>query len=75
VELSFKLYPCGRGNHAVLDAALELYRRLDLAAADAGADGAEVVFGSPAKPLSDVQLQAKFRDCAAMLCGPFSGNG
>jgi 2-methylcitrate dehydratase PrpD len=43
VELSFKPYPCGRGNHAVLDAALELYRRLDLATADAGADVAEVV--------------------------------
>jgi hypothetical protein len=25
VELSFKPYPCGRGNHAVLDVTLELY--------------------------------------------------
>jgi 2-methylcitrate dehydratase PrpD len=43
VELSFKPYPCGRGNHAVLDVAVELYRRLDLATADAGAGIAEVV--------------------------------
>jgi 2-methylcitrate dehydratase PrpD len=166
VELSFKPYPCGRGNHAVLDATLELYRRLDLATADVGAEVAEVVlttnprtyrdqlspeatkrrpsqvveaqfslpflvaaaltrgrvgiaevarvddaqvlalseriqgsirddapegwaqvyvcrtggraasletttpFGSPAKPLSDAQLQAKFRDCAAHAIRP-----
>jgi 2-methylcitrate dehydratase PrpD len=43
VELSFKPYPCGRPNHAILDAALELYHRLDLASADAGAGIAEVV--------------------------------
>jgi 2-methylcitrate dehydratase PrpD len=43
VELSFKPYPSGRPNHAVLDAALELYQRLDLATADAGAGIAEVV--------------------------------
>jgi 2-methylcitrate dehydratase PrpD len=43
VELSFKPYPSGRPNHAILDAALEIYRRLDLAAADAGAGIAEVV--------------------------------
>ena len=30
-ELSFKPYPCGRGTHAIIDAALELYRDLDLA--------------------------------------------
>jgi 2-methylcitrate dehydratase PrpD len=43
VELSFKPYPSGRPNHAILDAALELYHHLDLATADAGADIAEVV--------------------------------
>jgi 2-methylcitrate dehydratase PrpD len=36
VELSFKPYPCGRPLHAILDAALELYHRLELAAAEAG---------------------------------------
>ena len=30
-ELSFKPYPCGRGTHAIIDAALDLYRDLDLA--------------------------------------------
>jgi 2-methylcitrate dehydratase PrpD len=43
VELSFKPYPSGRPNHAILDAALELYHRLDLATADAGTGIAEVV--------------------------------
>jgi 2-methylcitrate dehydratase PrpD len=43
VELSFKPYPCGRPHHAILDAAIELYRTLDLATADAGAGIAEVV--------------------------------
>ena len=42
-ELSFKPYPCGRRVHATLDVALELYRRLDLATAPAGAEIAEVV--------------------------------
>jgi 2-methylcitrate dehydratase PrpD len=43
VELSFKPYPSGRPNHAMLDAALELYHRLELASAAAGAGVAEVV--------------------------------
>jgi 2-methylcitrate dehydratase PrpD len=43
VELSFKPYPSGRPNHAILDAALELYRSLDLGSTDAGAGIAEVV--------------------------------
>ena len=42
-ELSFKPYPCGRGLHAILDAALALYDTLDLAAAAAGADIADVL--------------------------------
>jgi 2-methylcitrate dehydratase PrpD len=42
VELSFKPYPSGRPNHAILDAALEIARRLDLASADAGAGVAAV---------------------------------
>jgi 2-methylcitrate dehydratase PrpD len=42
-ELSFKPYPCGRGNHATIDVALELYRRLDLASAQEGKDIAAVV--------------------------------
>jgi 2-methylcitrate dehydratase PrpD len=43
IELSFKPYPSGRPNHAMLDAALELYRRLDLSTADTGAGIDEVV--------------------------------
>ncbi len=43
VELSFKPYPSGRPNHAILDAALELYRRLDLSTADMGVGIDEVV--------------------------------
>ena len=43
VELSFKPYPSGRPNHAMLDVALEIAHRLDLATADAGAGIAEVV--------------------------------
>jgi 2-methylcitrate dehydratase PrpD len=43
VELSFKPYPSGRPNHAIIDAALELYRRLDLSTADTGAGIEEVV--------------------------------
>jgi 2-methylcitrate dehydratase PrpD len=42
-ELSFKPYPCGRGHHAILDAALALYRTLELATAAEGADIAEVL--------------------------------
>ena len=30
-ELSFKPYPCGRGTHAIIDAALDLHRELGLA--------------------------------------------
>ena len=43
VELSFKPYPSGRPNHHFLDAALELYHRLDLATTDGGAGIAEVI--------------------------------
>jgi 2-methylcitrate dehydratase PrpD len=43
VELSFKPYPSGRPNHAILDTTLEIAQRLDLASADAGAGIAEVV--------------------------------
>jgi 2-methylcitrate dehydratase PrpD len=43
VELSFKPYPSGRPNHAILDAALEIAHRLDLATAAEGAGVAEVV--------------------------------
>src|ERR671923_106170 len=53
VELSFKPYPCGRGNHAILDAALEVYRRLDLATADAGAGVAEVVITTDPRTYRD----------------------
>jgi 2-methylcitrate dehydratase PrpD len=169
VELSFKPYPSGRPNHAILDVALEIAHRLDLSTADAGAGIAEVVItvnpqtykdqlspeagkrrpsqvveaqfsipfliaaalvrgkvgigevagvddqqvlalsdriqgavradaaptwaqitvrradgreaslettspsGSPQKPLSDAQLQAKFRDCAAHAVRPIAG--
>ncbi|MGH8068735.1 MAG: MmgE/PrpD family protein [Candidatus Entotheonellia bacterium] len=43
VELSFKPYPSGRPNHAILDAALALHHQLDLTTADTGAGIAEVV--------------------------------
>ena len=43
VELSFKPYPSGRPNHAIIDAALDIYHRLDIATADAGAGIGEVV--------------------------------
>src|SRR5919108_2961142 len=43
VELSFKPYPSGRPNHAILDAALEIAHRLDLATDAGGAGIAEVV--------------------------------
>lgn len=48
-ELSFKPYPCGRRAHAMLDVALELYRRLDLATAQEGTAIAEVVVTTDAK--------------------------
>jgi len=53
VEISFKPYPCGRPNHALLDAALELYRRLDLASAGAGAEIAEVVIATNPRTYRD----------------------
>ena len=43
VELSFQALSSGRPNHAILDVALEIAQRLDLATADAGAGIAEVV--------------------------------
>jgi 2-methylcitrate dehydratase PrpD len=43
VELSFKPYPSGRPNHAILDAALQLYQRLDLTTAETGAGIAKVM--------------------------------
>ena len=42
-DLSFKPYPCGRGNHTILDAALQLYEQLDLATAQEGKEIAHVV--------------------------------
>jgi 2-methylcitrate dehydratase PrpD len=42
-ELSFKPYPCGRGLHAILDAALALYQTLELGTAAAGAGIADVL--------------------------------
>jgi 2-methylcitrate dehydratase PrpD len=52
-EISFKPYPCGRGNHAALDAALELYHRLDCAAMPAGAGIAEVVVTTDTKTYNE----------------------
>jgi 2-methylcitrate dehydratase PrpD len=49
VEVSFKPYPCGRGTHAAIDVALELYRRLDLVTAQAGAEIAAVVVTTDAQ--------------------------
>jgi 2-methylcitrate dehydratase PrpD len=49
IEVSFKPYPCGRGTHAAIDAALELYCQLDLATAQAGAGIAEVVVTTDAQ--------------------------
>jgi 2-methylcitrate dehydratase PrpD len=42
-DLSFKPYPCGRGNHTLLDAALQVYEQLDLATAQEGKEIADVV--------------------------------
>jgi 2-methylcitrate dehydratase PrpD len=53
VELSFKPYPSGRPNHAILDAALEIAQRLDLATAEAGAGIAEVVITVNPQTYSD----------------------
>jgi 2-methylcitrate dehydratase PrpD len=53
VELSFKPYPSGRPNHAILDATLALYRQLDLATADAGAGITEVVIMTNAQTYKD----------------------
>jgi len=53
VEISFKPYPCGRPNHALLDAALELYQRLDLASAEAGAGISEVVIATNPRTYRD----------------------
>jgi 2-methylcitrate dehydratase PrpD len=47
-ELSFKPYPCGRGLHAILDAALALYQTLELATASEGTDIAEVLVSTDA---------------------------
>jgi 2-methylcitrate dehydratase PrpD len=48
-EISFKPYPCGRGNHAALDVALELYRQLDLASVRDGGEIASVVVTTDAQ--------------------------
>jgi 2-methylcitrate dehydratase PrpD len=53
VDLSFKPYPSGRPNHHILDAALELYHRLDLATADGGAGIAEVIITVPPQTYQD----------------------
>jgi 2-methylcitrate dehydratase PrpD len=60
VEISFKPYPSGRPNHAILDGALELYRRLDLATAQAGAEIAEVVITADPRTYED-QLTPEHR--------------
>ena len=52
-EISFKPYPCGRPNHALLDAALALYRSLDLATAAEGRDIAEVVVTTEPQTYAD----------------------
>jgi 2-methylcitrate dehydratase PrpD len=52
-ELSFKPYPCGRGLHALLDAALALYHTLELATAAAGADIAEILVSTDAATYSE----------------------
>lgn len=52
-ELSFKPYPCGRPLHALLDAALALYRTLDLATADEGKAIAEVIVTTDAQTYTD----------------------
>jgi 2-methylcitrate dehydratase PrpD len=53
VELSFKPYPCGRPHHAIIDAALELYRRLELGATDAEARIADVVITTDPRTYGD----------------------
>jgi 2-methylcitrate dehydratase PrpD len=52
-ELSFKPYPCGRPNHAALDAALALYQQLDLAKAQSEADISEVIVATNPRTYAD----------------------
>jgi 2-methylcitrate dehydratase PrpD len=52
-ELSLKPYPCGRPNHAALDAALALHRQLDLASAQSEADIAEVLVDTNPRTYAD----------------------
>ena len=42
VEISFKPYACGRPSHALIDAALALYQKLELAGVNTGTSIAEV---------------------------------
>jgi 2-methylcitrate dehydratase PrpD len=73
VELSFKPYPSGRPNHAILDAALEIAQRLDLATADAGAGVAEVVITvSPHTYRDQLSPQAGKRRPAQVVEAQFS---
>ncbi len=52
-ELSFKPYPCGRPNHAALDAALALHRQLDLAHAQSEVDIAAVHIATNPRTYTD----------------------
>jgi len=52
-ELSFKPYPCGRPNHAALDAALAVYRQLHLANTQSEADIAEVLVTTNPRTYAD----------------------
>jgi 2-methylcitrate dehydratase PrpD len=73
VELSFKPYPSGRPNHAILDAALALYHQLDLATADAGAAIAEVmVTVNPQTYKDQLSLEAGKRRPAQVVEAQFS---
>jgi len=52
-ELSFKPYPCGRPNHAALDAALALYRQLDLTNSQSETDISEVIVATNPRTYAD----------------------
>ncbi len=52
-ELSFKSYPCGRPNHAALDAALALHQQLGLAQAESEADISEVLVTTNPRTYAD----------------------
>ncbi|PKB82456.1 MAG: hypothetical protein BZY88_04285 [SAR202 cluster bacterium Io17-Chloro-G9] len=73
-ELSFKPYPCGRGTHAIIDAALALHRELGLASlSGTGTAIAQVtVTTTPATYLDQLAPQANRRRPTQVVEAQFS---